>query len=371
MSDGRAVFLEARDCLLAIRTRVRELAGKPEPAGYVIDASAETAGIYDRANLTFFRAMLTGSLIGWFVDGGERWQIPGWAWADHGDDWEAAIGLKRLLHPLLPELYGRWAYCEVLVDEAAFEVWLASEEIADERSFPELPPAYDEASRPSLITAKPLPERPTVTLSEAVSWLAFGIALDSDTLHSALNKDAFGADFAAVPAQLQGAIDRLTTAGTGGLPMFGKMLRAGNEADRALTEAISPERFHDFRQFDVIFDGLRHGVGVSWERTGPNAITRALLVSSAQLRDVKVSRHALMELRVSDAECSAVTPLPTDDAIKAKVVELVAGGMKRDEAAKAIRREPGFERVGNEHARRAAAGSLPIGRRKRPPKVGR
>lgn len=296
MSDGRDVYWEARDCLLAIRSRIRQLGGKPEPAAYVIDTPAETAGVHDRANLTFFRAMLTGSLMGWFVNGGERWQIPGWAWADHGGDWEAAIGLKRFLHPLLPEPYGRWADCEVLVDRAAFEAWLASDEIAAEDSFPELPPAYDEASRPSLITAKPLPERPTVTLSEAVSWLVFGMALDSDTLHAALNCDAFGTDFAVVQAKLKNAIDRLTTAGTGGLSMYGKMLRAGDEPDRALTEAIPSERFHDFRQFDVISDGLWHGEGISWERTGPNAITRALLVSNAQLRDVKVSRAGLSAL---------------------------------------------------------------------------
>ena len=307
MNDGRAAYLEARKCLLAVRSRVNELTigADPHPwgpispvgeAGDHLTPNIRELAVYRRADLIFFRAMLAGSLTGWFLDGGERCRVPGWAWADQGGDWRALIGGNRFLHALLPEPYGRWANCEVFVDKAEYEAWLLSDEIADERGFPELPPAHDEASRPALITSKAPPERPTVSLSEAVSWLAFGISLDSDTLHAALSGDAFGTDFSAVQARLQDAIDRLTTAGTGGLSMSGKMLRAGDEPDRALTEAIPPERFHDFRQFDVIFDGMRHGKGISWERTGPNAITRALLVSSAQVRDVKVSRAGLLAL---------------------------------------------------------------------------
>ena len=41
-------------------------------------------------------------------------------------------------------------------------------------------------------------------------------------------------------------------------------------------------------------------------------------------------------------------PLPPDDLITLKLIELLGTGLKRDEAAKAIRQASGFERVGND-----------------------
>lgn len=57
-------------------------------------------------------------------------------------------------------------------------------------------------------------------------------------------------------------------------------------------------------------------------------------------------------------------PLPSNQAISAKMQELVALGMSRDVAAKVIRQIAGFERVGNELARSCVAGQLPVGRPK-------
>lgn len=57
--------------------------------------------------------------------------------------------------------------------------------------------------------------------------------------------------------------------------------------------------------------------------------------------------------------------LPSDEKIFEKMLELMKKGNSRDQAAKAIRNEPGFRPVGNEHARRAVAGKL---KRGRPPK---
>lgn len=65
------------------------------------------------------------------------------------------------------------------------------------------------------------------------------------------------------------------------------------------------------------------------------------------------------------AESHSDEPLPSDAAIKAKMLELTAKGMNRDAAAMFIRQVVGFEGVGNELARRVVAGEL---RRGRPPK---
>jgi hypothetical protein len=58
--------------------------------------------------------------------------------------------------------------------------------------------------------------------------------------------------------------------------------------------------------------------------------------------------------------------LPSDDAIKTKMIDLTENfGMSRDNAAKLIRQINGFEKVGNEHARRVVANQLPLGRPKK------
>lgn len=54
--------------------------------------------------------------------------------------------------------------------------------------------------------------------------------------------------------------------------------------------------------------------------------------------------------------------LPPDDEIVAKIKELIAGGLTRDQAVIKIRTEPGFEAVQNEHARRVVRGQLTLGR---------
>ena len=57
------------------------------------------------------------------------------------------------------------------------------------------------------------------------------------------------------------------------------------------------------------------------------------------------------------------SPLPPDDKIESMMKALIAGGLRRDVAAKQIRNQPGYEAVTNEHARRVVANKLPRGRR--------
>ena len=56
--------------------------------------------------------------------------------------------------------------------------------------------------------------------------------------------------------------------------------------------------------------------------------------------------------------------LPSDERIRVKMHELIKAGNRRDKAAKLIRTFPGFEKVGNDHARRVVAGTLRRGRPK-------
>ena len=313
MESAATAYLESRDCLLAIRSRIDALTSGIDPAPWYIASPAALPGdnetpnvrqmaVYERANLTFFRAMLVGSLRGWFLDGGERWQIPGWAWADQGGDWRALIIGNDFLHPLAPPEVRRWAWLPVQVERAEFMRWLGTDEIADQTDFPELPPAYDEASRPPYVTRLELPDRPNVSLAHALSWLAFGISLDAQSLASALGAGVLGASRTDAHRRLEQATDRLVTAGTGGLPMLGKFVPMHGDYGAALTARIEPERLEDFRQFDVTFDGLRYGTGVSWDWTDPGvtSLARVLPATTHRFVDVKVDRQRLMALQAPD-----------------------------------------------------------------------
>lgn len=311
MNDGVGPYMESWDCLLAIRVRVDELTSGIDPAPWYVASPAAPPGdnktlnvgqmaVYARANMTFFRAMLVGSLRGWFVDGGERWQIPGWAWADQGGDWRALIMGNDFLHPLAPPEVRRWAWLPVAIERAEFMRWLGTDEIADQTGFPELPPAYDEASRPPYVTRMEPPNKPNVSLAHALSWLAFGISIDAQNLASALGGGVLGANRTDAHRRLEQATDRLVTAGTGGLPMLGKFVPTHGDYGAALTARIERERLEDFRQFDVTFDGLRFGAGVSWDWTAPGVtnLARALPATTHRFVDVKVDRQSLMALKI-------------------------------------------------------------------------
>ena len=61
-------------------------------------------------------------------------------------------------------------------------------------------------------------------------------------------------------------------------------------------------------------------------------------------------------------ECSR-SKSPKDDVIEAQLFQMINEGVTRDAAAKRIKEVPGFELVGNEHARRILLGKLKLGRR--------
>ena len=311
MMKGSA-YLEPRDCLLAIQSRIDLLTQGADPAPWYIAGPGALPGdhetphvremaIHQRANLTFFRAMIVRSLRGWLVDGGERWQIPGWAWADLNGDWRALIAGGDVLHPLVPPEFRRWARANVYVDRDEFSEWLTSDLLNDQSGFPTLPAAHDEATRPPYVTQLEPPDRPNVSLAHAVSWLAFGISLDSETLLSAIACAAFG-DRTETDRRLRAAVERLVTAGTGGLPVYGKFVLKRGDYDVPLTAPIEPERLEDFRQFDVTCDGLLNGTGLSCDSTDPRIMTfaRSFAATSQRYVDVKVERRGLVALRGGD-----------------------------------------------------------------------
>ncbi len=108
----------------------------------------------------------------------------------------------------------------------------------------------------------------------------------------------------------------------------------------------------DWRGGTVVFD---HGTAELVSAGNPSAVWAC---------DIAVNRADLTRefSAIGGAEPLSTADIPTDDCILKMMKELKAQGFNRDAAAKHIRKVPGFEAVGNEHARRVAAGQLTRGR---------
>lgn len=111
---------------------------------------------------------------------------------------------------------------------------------------------------------KRLPATPYVTLSEALSWLAFQDVRDAIALNSELAGNAFGYGFGSslVKAKLVEAVNLLSD---GKIKMRGKYIRAADtDLAQVLVTDVLPIDLQNYRKFDITIDGLRRGRGLAW-----------------------------------------------------------------------------------------------------------
>jgi hypothetical protein len=118
------------------------------------------------------------------------------------------------------------------------------------------------------------PDNAFVTLSHAVSWIAFQHSVDGPHLSDALgigeHRDPLDADEDAKNDNaIEDAIMRLTDRGSvGAIEIRGRHFRdvLHNEYE-IFTIRIDPVRLADFRWFDSLDDSLHRGLGLAWDRS--------------------------------------------------------------------------------------------------------
>lgn len=212
-----------------------------------------------------------------------------------------------------------------------------------------------------------LPTRSYVSLSEALSWLAFGMPLKSDALSVALD---LGDSETIEKARLRlvKALDRVTDSAVDGrVRMRGKFVRdVGFDENRLRDQDISPEALHDFARFDVLNDGLNPGHGLAW-RYSPDGLDMASFDQpNAAFRSIKVNRADLLNLTNKEKRASPYKTgrSPNRQAILDKADEMKARGMNGYQIASTMRFEPGFENVATTEVRSVIKGRWPRGPRK-------
>lgn len=104
------------------------------------------------------------------------------------------------------------------------------------------------------------PDNHFVSLTHALTWIAFGISMDNEHLHEVLNLDRFGDHD--VIAGLTEAVACLAEEGSAGrVALLGKHC-SHHEASRLLNERIEPFRLTDYCKFSYFEDELRYGEGL-------------------------------------------------------------------------------------------------------------
>ncbi len=111
-----------------------------------------------------------------------------------------------------------------------------------------------------------LPSTKYVTISEALSWLAFGDVRKREALNKELADQAFGIPYKAAKQRLENVLSLfVSTALNGKVKLYGQYLSdLGAGADDEVTEEIPTIKLSDFKQFDITVDGLRFGSGLAW-----------------------------------------------------------------------------------------------------------
>ena len=102
-----------------------------------------------------------------------------------------------------------------------------------------------------------------ITLSEGVSWLAFGHLLKTNELIGHLAASHYSPEKLMA---LQDAVEKVTSkARNGALTLQGKLVASAYETgEAALTECIPAKKLENYQAFDITTGGLRYGTGLMW-----------------------------------------------------------------------------------------------------------
>ncbi|QTH23575.1 hypothetical protein HRJ34_08775 [Rhizorhabdus wittichii] len=246
-----------------------------------------------RAQRHLQHALAAGALQAAFLDGGDKCDIPTWAWSNDQSVSYAWSESRLPLDMLLPDPWPRWSAEPCYLKREPFARWLRSDLL-------NLPPPIDQPIEgmekpPASVKHRPLPDRPYVDLAEALSWLAFGISLNAYGLWEALVAGNLLDSTAVAEAKLADAVESFADAvAAEKVRCIGKHVQNIVCGDDVLTEPIPPIRAIDYRQFDVPTNSLRYGRGLT-TKVSPTKIE--ILDRSARrdmYRDVLVNRSDLI-----------------------------------------------------------------------------
>lgn len=248
----------------------------------------------DHLSAVFQRAILTGAFSASAFDGHHFKALPKAAFA-HLSVTRNALQLGPMdLDPLWPAEWWPWSSKHWAVPKAEFEAWMASPEPL---SLTDLPPdmasAYDGSVVP--LTFREPTARARVSLCEAVSWIAFGIALEPMQFEMALHWERLeNGDIQAVQRKVTQAVADLVAAGADSRVAFTGRHVASHWEKGATNDVIAPLKLEDYMAFIIGRDDLYYGEGLHRTYRSKNDTQLHSSERRDLFTDVKVSRDDLM-----------------------------------------------------------------------------
>lgn len=262
---------------------------------------------------TFQRAMFANELSPAFFDGSNFHAIPAAAFLR---DKIVEGGLRDgglEIDPLWPDDWQLWANHGWAIPKPQFQEWLASERALTPEALPPNPEQFGVSSIP-LITHRQPSQSGRVSLSEAVTWIAFGIALDGERLSRALRWQRLaGGDLEMAQHMIEDAAHRLLCAGSDKrVSFFGRHLQHRNDRGQRM-EAIDPLALDDYRQLLIVGDNaLHYGEGLAMRYRAINDAVLETSVRSDYFNNVTVDRAELLKFfpGTLDSMRALTMPLP-------------------------------------------------------------
>lgn len=244
----------------------------------------------------------------WF-DGAAFRSIPAHAFGNWRVVHNALLHGQFEVDPLWPDEWQQWSNHGWAIPKDQFETWMQADRPLSMAGLP----APDDEMPPSDIVAmgsrKPS-DASRVPLSEAITWIAFGVALDAERLERAIRWESLAdGDLQAAQRQIEAATASLLKAGAdGSVPLFGRHIEAHGEKGRR-TEKIYPLTLGDYSKALIVsHDSLYYGEGLfAWYRA-PNDRHAHGSERSDHFANVTVDRAKLLQC-FPPAEAVAGVPL--------------------------------------------------------------
>lgn len=262
------------------------------------------------------KAAGSGKLAASWFDGLAFKSIPTQAFAHSRVVYNALLLGGFEVDPLWPDEWQPWSGHGWAIPKAQFEEWIGSDDPISMAGLPMTPETMPTGEIVSIDSRNPS-EAGRVPLSEAVTWIAFRVALDAERLERAIQWERLcSGDLQQTQRMIEAASANLLKAGADGqVSFFGRHVESyENKGQR--TEQIDPLALIDYRQILITgHDHLYYGDGLKrWYQAKNDTQLRA-----SERRDlftnVTVARDALLKHFGSRTDTMAALLMPIPAAL--------------------------------------------------------
>lgn len=217
------------------------------------------------------KAVYSGQLSPSWFDGSVFKTIPAHAFDNRRVVHNALLNGGFEVDPLWPDDWQHWSNHGWAIPKEQFETWVQTDHPLSMSGLPvsdsEMPPCDVMA-----VASRKPSDASRVPLSEAITWIAFGVALDAERLERAIRWESLAdGDLQAAQRQMEAATALLLKAGAdGSVPLFGRHIEAHSEKGKR-TEKIDPLTLGDYgKALIVSHDSLYYGDGLFVWYRAPN-----------------------------------------------------------------------------------------------------